>query len=260
MTTEKLGAIAFTLFALLACSAFAQESAPQLLDFKNTDFKVRMNAYQAVKGNQDMLQRADVRDGLVGLLDRENHVIEATLVPETSPSADAKYGEAYAEYVSDLLNTVAQIVDWSSERQVCVLAQSSYSPGSAFARVLAVKGGAKATPCLLEMAKGNRYDREQATPTLVQIAAVTKSLSSTVRSQIRQATIAGLRDTDLSTRQETVRAVGEFGGLDFIPTLEDIARSDPYSRPINEGRNRRYDVREEAAKAIKSIQERAKAK
>jgi hypothetical protein len=122
-------------------------------------------------------------------------------------------------------------------------------------------------PCLLKIAQGNAYghqdslfmrevDRSNSIQMLVQLGAATNELSPEDRRLIREATIGGLRDPELAVREETVRVVGEFGSPDLIPILEEIARSDPYSRPKNDGQGRRFDIRELASQAIRSIRMR----
>ena len=96
-------------------------------------------------------------------------------------------------------------------------------------------------------------------PALVQLSAVSKDLSPAVREQIRRAIIVGLRDSTVLVRQPTLEAVGEYGTAEMIPMFQEVARSDPHSRILDNGK-RRFDVRDAAAKAIQSIEDRAKAR
>jgi hypothetical protein len=89
----------------------------------------------------------------------------------------------------------------------------------------------------------------------VHLEVITRDLSPAMRAQLRQAISSALRDPAVGVRLPTIRALGRFGTADRIPTLEGIARSDPQSRILANG-ERRFDVREAAAKAVKSIQER----
>jgi hypothetical protein len=72
----------------------------------------------------------------------------------------------------------------------------------------------------------------------------------------------GLRDSEPGVTQEIVDAVDRFGTPDLIPVLENIARFDPESLPGSRMRDGKehLPIREAAAKAIRSIQGRAKAK
>jgi hypothetical protein len=168
-----------------------------------------------------------------------------------------KYGEGYSEYYAQLLGSVEQTVDWYDPDEVCILAQGSYNPDSQFATTLALRGGATAAPCLLEMAQGSVNDRWEAAPVLVHLSSVTKDLPLDVQQQIRQAITGALQDPEL--RLVTIEALNKFGNSDVIPILQDIERSDQYSRVLADG-TRRYDIRAAAIKAIQSIQERTKAK
>ena len=250
---SKTGAAVLVL-CFLNCftAAPSQQNSPALplSDFKDPDWQNRDDAYRQVRANKEALKRADVITALVDLLDLENREIHKRWVDTTGDN------EGYSEYIGALLGTVADVADWHDRRQLCVLAESTYNPDSEFATRLAVQGGAAVAPCLLKMARSRiSIDPLESIPVLVHLAAVTKDLSPSVRQEIRQATIEGLRNSD--TRLATVEAVGHFGTPDLIPILQDIARTDPYSRLLENGK-RRFDVREEAVKAIQSIQKRAK--
>jgi hypothetical protein len=256
MMLSKTGAAVLVL-CLLYCftAALSQQNSPTLplSEFKDPEVQKRIDAYGQVRANKEALKRADVITALVDLLDLENRGIHKRWADTTGDN------EGYSEYIGALLGTVADIADWHDRRQLCVLAESTYDPGSEFATRLAFQGGAAAAPCLLKMARSRiSFDRFESIPVLVHLAAVTRDLSPSVRQQIRQVTLEGLRNGD--TRLVTVQAVGEFvGGFetpDMIPILQDIARTDPYSRLLDNGK-RRFDVREAAVKAIRSIQERA---
>jgi hypothetical protein len=245
-----------------SCPALPQQGGSPSLPLSNlkaSDWEQRRDAFEKIKGNQEALRRSDVKMALVDLLDRENQMIHKTLVDSKGKvGASGKYGEEYSEYNSELLGTIEKIADWNDQHQLCVLAGAAYEPDSPFAARLAAEGKAGIVPCLVKRSQGNMFDRHESIPVLVQLSAITKDLSPTVRQQIRQTIIAGLRDSEVFVRQPTVEAVGKFGTPELIPTLEEIARSDPYSRPLLDG-SLRFDIREAAAKAVQSIQERAKA-
>lgn len=226
-----------------------------LAGLHSPDWQQRADAYANLKEDRE---RPDVRDALLVLLDRENQLIRKTLVESDGKvGVSEKYGEGYTAYYSQLLSTVDETADWHDQRELCILAEASYNPDSQFGAKLAVQGGAVIAPCLIEKAQGSMYDRYEAVPVLVQLSGVTKNLSPAIQQLIRQAVTKALQDPDL--RLVTVEALGKFGNGDVIPALQDIARSDQYSRVLLDG-TRRYDIREAAAKAIQSIQERAKAK
>lgn len=264
MRTSKIGLALFLLFPITgsfaAPSPQTNSSTPQLSDFNAPDWHQRWAAYEKIKDNQEATKRPDVRGALFNLLERENQVIHQTRVNSNGKlGVSDKYGEEYTEYYADLLGTVAKLADWHDRRQVCILAQGSYNPDSPFATQLAAEGGAVVAPCLLKMAQSNEdeNDRYESIPVLVHLSGIT-GLSLPDRERIQQAIVAGLHDRSIGVRLTTVRAVGQFGTPQMTPILQEIARSDPASRPINEGKESRFDVREAAEKAIRSIQERAK--
>ncbi len=251
------------LFGCLMLSAQQDGSAPGLLlALKSPNVQQRIDAYEKLKRDQDAVKRSDVQAALVDLLDRENRLIHGVRLVDP--------GEGYAEYVSDLMGTVAAIADWRDQRQACILAEGPYNPDSKFADELAVKGGSGIAACLLKIAEGDIYGRQdsrdvldtyrqQAIPVIVHLEKITADLSPTIRTQLRQAITSGLRDPAAGVRLPTIEALGRFGRAEWIPKLEDVARSDPQSRVLANGQ-RRFDVRDAATKAIESIKDRAKSR
>jgi len=232
-------------------------TAALLLAFKSANVQQRMDAYENLKKDQEALKRSDVQAALMDLLDRENRLIHGVTVVDR--------GEGYAEYVAELVDTVAATADWHDPRQACILAEAPYNPESKFADELAVKGGSGLAPCLLKIAEGDIYGRQdsrevletyrqQVIPVMVHLEAISPDLSPAMRTQLRQAITSGLRNS-VGVRQPTVEALGRFGTAEWIPMLGDIARSDPQSRMLANG-ERRFDVREAAAKAVRSIHDR----
>jgi hypothetical protein len=262
--SKIVGALIVLLFLSPRSALFCQQSSlptSKLADLRSSDARRRSAAYEELKVDPATLRRPDVKTELVDLLDRENRYLHG---------AKRDLGEGFAEYISELGDTVVQFVDWNDPHQACVLAQSPYDPESQFADELAIKSGAVVVPCLLNMSRGNSYDqkdsgeklvseRQQAIPVLVHIAAVTNGLSSSFAQQIRQATIGGLSDPSVLVRESTIEAVGRFGTQEMIPILQSIARSDPVSRRLDNGQLR-FGVRDAAMKAIESIQDRANTK
>lgn len=222
-----------------------------LADLKSTNWQRRADTYYTIKSNSKALDRLDVKSALIDLLSRENELRHTTGNSKTWVGAD----ESYAEYVSDLAETVARVADWKDQRQLCVLADSPYEPDSVFAARLVEKGGAAVVSCLIQVAQGDEFDRYDAISVLVQAYGKTK-LPAPVEQQVRHVIESGLHD-DAPVRQSTVEALGKFGGSEWIPALQAIARNDPVSRRLDDGQMR-FDVREAAAKAIQSIQDRAR--
>jgi hypothetical protein len=215
---------------------------------------VRSTAYTKIAADKEALKRPEVRAALFDLLDRENQKLSKPVKND----ADS-YNEGYGEYVSNLAETAASIVDWHNEPFVCILAQSPWNFGSESASELVDKSGATILPCLLRMSRGNFGDRYKSIPLLVQVPTVVNNLSPTVRRQIRDATMSGVLDPNVMIRQVAVAAVGQYGKEDMIPTLQKIASTDPVSRRLDNGQLY-FTVRESATKAIQSIQERSATK
>lgn len=263
MKIAKIGR-AMLVSIVFACSAALSQQAisPALLtELKAPEWQQRWAAYRKVTLDEDALKRQEVSAALVDLLDRENQLTRKTLLDSNGEiGVSAKYGEGYSEYKRQLLGTVEKIADWGDQNQLCILAQSSYNPDSPFAASLATRGGVTVAPCLLRMAENNfMFDRHKAIPVLVQLSAVTQDLSPALQQQIRQAIIRGLRDPEVAVRWVTVEAAGRFGTADMIPLLQEIARSDPHSRRLDSGQQR-FEIRDMAARAIQSIQQRANAR
>jgi hypothetical protein len=272
MKASKIAPAILALLLLTSHSAlFSQVSdlpANVLADLKSDNMDIRETALERLESNPETLRRPGVRKVLVDLLDQANR---ETLQALQTSNGDAGIGEAFGEYAAHLNDTVTKVVDWRDPNQVCILAQSAYNPGSQFSVTLATKSGAILIPCVLKMAQGIMYGRQteravreiyrdQAIPLIVEIAGIASDLSPANREHIHNAILGGLQDSSPGTRLVTVDELGRFGIAEFIPILQDIAHTDPYSRPINEGKDRRFDVREAAVKAIQSIQDRTKTK
>jgi hypothetical protein len=255
-----MAATAVMILPLCAVAPAQQQSSDVLpfSDLKNLDWQQRWHAYDSIVAHEDNLKRQDVRDAMMGLFELENGVIRQTLAESKGERGISdKYGESYGEYYARLMTTVEETADWHDPRQLCILADGGYEPMSAYARRLVTDGGAAVLPCLLKAAHGDFYLRYQTVPTLVHLYSVAKNLSPAEREQIRQIIIGGVRDPIVLVRQPTVEAIGKFGDAEMIPILQDVARSDPQSRLLDNGQLR-FDVRDAATKAIQSIQQRAK--
>jgi hypothetical protein len=177
----------WALILLVSCGCCLSLPAQQdssaaglLLALKSENVQQRVNAFKKLKTDQGAIRRSDVKAALLDLLDRENRLIHgATLVDR---------GEGYAEYIAELVDTVAAIADWHDPRQACILAEAPYNPDSKFADELAVKGGSQLTPCLLKIAEGDIYGRrdsgevletyrQQVIPVMVHLEAISPDLS-----------------------------------------------------------------------------------
>lgn len=231
---------------VLACSAvFPQTKLEALLsNLKSPEWQTRAAAYEKIVKNADNPKQSEVKSALLDLLDRENR---SDWSKESGFKADDS--EAHAEYQSELGDTVASFSDWKDPRQLCVLAHIGFNSDSDLAAKLAL-AGRPVIPCLLRMSRSaSSDDRYQAIPVLVQLRAKDKTLDSETSREISQITIAGLHDHEEIVRIGTVAALRDFGEVDMIPALREVAETDP--KPEVDGQS----VRKDAAKAIAAIQE-----
>ncbi len=171
-----LGRLTLLMGISVCCvAAFSQQgiSSNVISDLKSKDWKTRLSAYEQVKA----VKTPDVGSVLLELLDRETQFMRTTRAESKGRlSVSDKYGESYLDYYHDLQDSVSRTADWKDQRQLCVLAQSAYSPESTFSKRLVDKGGTLLTSCLLAMAKPNadENDRYMAIPVLVQLSAATQ--------------------------------------------------------------------------------------
>lgn len=79
------------------------------------DEQARNEALEFVRTHPAALR--DVRVAIVDQLDQANH----------EPPSKSGEDEGYAEYIGWLTQAVAEVVDWSDQRQVCILADGVIS-------------------------------------------------------------------------------------------------------------------------------------
>lgn len=222
-------------------------TAELVAQLRSDDVQVRSGAFDSVRTNTIALRDPRVRTALVDLLDRENH--------DTSDSVKgqghAEYigsgeDEAGSEYIGALADSVATIVDWSSPRQVCILADSVFPPHE-------LADHAKvAVPCLLQRSKNAPSPvRGYVVALLVQALAKGRGdLDAVTIQAVQQIILSALHDPEDVVKIPTVKALGDFGGEDMIPALKVVADADP---DPSEG----YAMRKWATEAIVAIQKRA---
>lgn len=196
-----------------------------------------------------------VRDAaLLDLLDRENHVLDSQ-IEEAQKKGYPDEGDnaQYAEYYSDLLDTVDSFADWNGPRQVCILVNAGSSDDSVFAAEVANHARTTVLCLIKRSASPISMNRAVAVPILVQALAKARGTldADTVR-VAKQVVLAALNDSDEGVRGFTVLAFGRFGSEDMVPALRRIAEMDP--APEVQG----HSIRKSAADAITQIQSRAR--
>jgi hypothetical protein len=194
----------------------------------------RVSAYEKLSADSSALRDPDVKAALIDLLDRENHV-----------ELNAEQ-EGYVEYVSNLIETVTNFVDWTDQHQVCVLVHSAFPPKDGLAEHPRI-----AMPCLLQKARSNEgLTRGRAVAILVQ-ALGTNELDPATVETIRKIVLGALHDQTFDVRVQTVEALERFGREDMIPALQQVAETDPTPAAPNG-----YSIRKLAVNAIAAIQKR----
>ena len=227
---------------IMANAAGQQTPAPspnheELLQKLSSDEPVvRNDALEQLRSNPDALQDPKIKIALVNLLHKENHV------------KFSEDDEGYADYVAWLGEITARVVDWGDQRQVCILADGVYLQDE-------LADHAKASlPCLLRrFSRAPDAYRGRVVAMIVQVLANGKNELEPATIQSTQETIRGaLRDNDENVRADTVRALGDFGGTEMIPALEQVAKTD---QAVDKLRHN-FWIREYAVKAIAEIQKR----
>ena len=252
------------IFAIAACTTGTLSSAQQridseprivmlLADLQSARASERARAFGDLRSDAASLNKSEVRAALVDLLDRENRYLDSLLEKaQRKGYPDEGDNAGWAEYYSDLLDTVDGFVDWNDPRQACILVNANSSDDSAFA--VEISDHATTTiPCLVKRSESVvSMNRAVAVPVLVQALAKAKAALESATIQAAKDTILrALHDPDDGVRASTVDALGSFGGTDMIPALKELSAHD--RSPEIAGRS----IRKSAAAAIAKIQKRA---
>ncbi len=164
-------AVLISLTPLQGQQTHPQPSVAELLTrLHSAVWKERSEAYEQLRAKPAALSSPKVRASLLDLLDRENQLVESTN-RGVGPSVDEKYGEAYAEYLGELGDTIDTFADWNDPHQVCIFVHEPYNPESKLGAKIAVHAKS-AMPCLLEMSNSDvGADRAESIAVLVQALA-----------------------------------------------------------------------------------------
>jgi len=267
--------LALTFVACTSVSAVwgQQTEAPQssvsalLSKLHSNNWTERSDAVDEIRSDPDALRSQKIRATLIDLLDRENRGTDEafrkaqTINHQEPNAADKQEGaeEGYGEYCAWLAETVSSFVDWNDPRQVCILVNAAtilYPPSAA-------EGAARARaamPCILKMATSDlAINRAIAIPMLVEaLARGTDTLDQKTVQSAKQTILNDLHDSDAGVRGGTVVALGNYGGTDTIPALQEIAHADPASEKTDNG-GLWFPIRKSAAEAIAEIKQRAQA-
>ncbi|MEN3335357.1 MAG: hypothetical protein V7641_4722 [Blastocatellia bacterium] len=266
---KSKGLALFTVIAIFIVGvvfAMSQESDNQtiLLSRLHSDiWQQRAATVEKLIANRNTDRYEVVKNALIDLLDRENHLIESTFRESNGlEGVSVKYGEGYSEYYSVLADAVDQVADYSDQRTLNILIRGSYNPDSPFAMKLASYGEAP-VPALLELAHGDfAPHRENALAILGEILKRDhlriKRIPQEMREEIKLSLVKGTSDEEFWVRSQAVQSIGKAGDKDLIPLLERIMQTDPGAIPAAEPGEKRFPVREEALKAISLIKNEEK--
>jgi hypothetical protein len=235
--------VAFLVACLTATAVWGQQASSQkaslaelLGQLSSNEPVVRNDALERLRSNPDALRDPKIKTALVNLLDKENHL------------KFSEDDEGYAEYVSWLEETTARVVDWTDQRQVCILAGGVYLEDE-------LADHARASlPCLLERFN-NRSDAFRGRVVAMMVQALAKGrneLDSATIQSTQEAIRGALHDSDENVRADTVEGLGKFGGKEMIPALEEVAKTD---RAVSK-RDHNPWIRDDAVKAIAQISKR----
>jgi len=244
MRLSKLLEFKTSLFALvflgLAASAGGQIRPDVTAKLRSADWTDRQLGYQIIAAKKDRSEQENT--ALVSLLLREESPNHGS--PPGQPAGD--YGEAFAEYVGHLTDTVRQIADKEPQRSDVwpALLTSSYNTQSAFARWLAshsdktapyflalanaLRPGPRSADALVILAQMINYERDPGTDHHLNPAEV-QVLDRTIREKLRGPTGSErLSDEEELVRIQAITALGIMGTAADLDLLDGIVATDPY--------------------------------
>jgi HEAT repeat protein len=227
--------------------AHKPSGAELIAQLRSEDAGVRSQAVESVSTDPVALRDPKVRAALIDLLDRENRENPAESIEDKIYGKNIDSGEDESDYREPLAETVAKIVDWSSPRQVCILAESVFLPDEL------ADHAQVAVPCLLQRYKNSRpRSRGDVVAMLVRVLAKGKGdLDAATVREIQEIILSTLRNPDHDVKGDTIRALGEFGGADMIPALRASADAETSNDAGSQS------IRRRTLRAISEIEKRA---
>jgi len=184
-------------------------------------------------------------------LTRENYLF----VEDKNPPAI--YDEGDSEHYAQLIDVVSSLDD---ERTIPALVGAMTTGGIAERGLL--KYGDKALgPVLEELKNSNELLRASALGVAVTILKTKADVGSAAR--IQDLLLSSLRDTSSAVREQAVMLIGCLDNRqEFVPTLENIATTDPENYPGTEDAgvdgDKFYPVRVDARRVLRDIQNNKK--
>ena len=257
---RKLYISTLIVIGLLAYYAFSQTTGMPIdlaRQLESPDPSERAKAFEALVRLPAVLQTSAGIQAIVKLLQRETALIESTLRDSNGKvGVSEKYGEGYGEYYSKVLGLLATIGNKNDPEVLDILARAVYEADSGFAVELAKTKGIQILPAIFDLCKKPLVgSRMQGIEMLGTIVHENKALSAAAKTQMKTAVSAALRDADGAVRQSATAVLGEIGDARDISDLEMVAKND--KGVLLESGERRYFLRDAAAKAIVKIRQRS---
>jgi hypothetical protein len=229
-----------------------------LTDIQSSDPVRRANAFRKWQENPTLLEPTKSPSILLDLLDRENRLFDTVLTESNGQeSVGDKYGEGWAEYYSELLETVERTANKKDPRVVEIIAAGTFSPGWDAAIRLATQYTDRILPVMLEKSRSNLvFRRGQGVEMLTVIALNSPSLANDKKTAIRAAIINRITvEQEPALRGQAVRALGKIGDSRDLALLRQVVQKDPEVL-VKQGKET-YPIREWAADSIKQIEDRS---
>ncbi len=210
----------------------------------------------------DAMQRLAVKDTpetrqvLVDLLSRED-AYSAKAIRELG-GTDARFGEEYGDYISDLMDVVQRFADEPGYRRALpALARGIYDPQSKFAAWLAHHGEVL-LPTLTQMSQSLVWsDRDNAVGVMAEMLHQAKTgdikLTASNQASLEKAVIAATADKFPPVKYEAIDGLAKVGGREAERALSVVAQQDKtYS-----AEEKRYPMRDHAREVLAkmSVQE-----
>jgi hypothetical protein len=253
--SARLRCLRCAVFLALACCVRIGEGQNSPSQLHSPDWRTRATAYYQLLRSPALVTGAEKKEQLLGLLQIENGVLDSRNSMTTAARATVTDEENYGEYYSQLLGDAETVSNFQDPRDLSILANSAYNPDSPFALRLVKEGGQKAVSVLLGLAGSNLpTKRANAFALLAYAYRTINDLPLAVVDRVTDALTLGTKDGDPMAKQEAVHAIGQTGDARFISVLKTVAQADTVSYSTNNGRKVHFPVREEAVRAIQTIE------
>ncbi len=229
---------------LLATVCFAQTG------LTSANWRERAAAFHALV--QGTLTTQD-EQRIVGLLERENQVV-ATALAATGGTrgVSSTIGEDYSEYYSSVLAKAADFVRGGSDSAIAVVSRGAYNEDSSVGNIL-VEKWRTTLPLFIQSAGQTGLKQARSLRMVGRILALHRSEIPTGQLDLAESRmVAALSSSSTNVRIAAIRANAEGGSTKGLEIIKRLAAQD--KAQSNTGKQVRFPVREEAARAITQLQ------